>query len=559
MLFSICLLLSFSFLVSSISPTSAPDLAAARRNAFRIFNTVHSAMRQFGSSSNHNGLSFFLATVPEGNLFYHGRHSPSRPDSFDWLAFEVEHGYGFAQPRMPMPPPPGRPPPDILSWHLPNSGISETKHGSHFKEDSNDQHRLVEPGDDDNREKPESPPVSRGYFQTYRAERPLKLIYIDGMGAAKGSWGTLDSQDLLLEGVDRNFTDGPNFGDVVYGHFLCKLGKEWGIDGWIRMECGFEIIYCDFAPGGGLELVSSHGTAFANETLYRQESDTSLLFEIMRAAAKRYHGMSRGRIEVDWSSMVSAFAYDVNITNPDLERQDLPRLLEVKKEEKETVRARLGEVVAGRKDGVKSTINWQSVVDDIISRFSDKFHYIVHGNLSAEILWGEVSTLIHPFLDFPKDMNASTPSPESVTRCTRHYLSAAMIRRDTWTPEDTAIFVAIEVVSEKICSSLFQIRSLLHSSTRSEKIESSLTRSREVATTLMERLQWTTWKECGPCAREGHFCFIPMFPAGNLEDYYAPSCKGIEDMEEAFKGCYWSLGVPNLFPGFPGDCKVVGK
>ena len=110
MLLSIRLLLSFVSLASSISPASAPDLAAARRNAFRIFNTVHSAMRQFGSSSNHNGLSFFLATVPEGNLFYHGRHSPSRPDSFDWLAFEVEHGYGFAQSRMPMPPPPGRPP-----------------------------------------------------------------------------------------------------------------------------------------------------------------------------------------------------------------------------------------------------------------------------------------------------------------------------------------------------------------------------------------------------------------------------------------------------------------
>jgi hypothetical protein len=149
-------------------------------------------MRQFGSSSNHNGLSVFLAIVPEGNLFYHGRHSPSRPDSLDWLAFEVEHGHGFAQSRMPMPPLPGRPHPDILSWHhLPNSDISETQHRSHFMEYSNGQHRLIETrdddDDDDDRKKPQQPPFSRGYFQTYRAERPLKLIYIDGMGAAKGS------------------------------------------------------------------------------------------------------------------------------------------------------------------------------------------------------------------------------------------------------------------------------------------------------------------------------------------------------------------------------------
>jgi hypothetical protein len=182
----------------------------------------------------------------------------------------------------------------------------------------------------------------------------------------------------------------------------------------------------------------------------------------MRTAAKRYHGMSRGRIEVDWSSMVSAFAYDVNITNPDLERQDLPRLTELTKEEKEAIRSRLGEVVAERKDQVKPTVDWQSVVDDIISRFSDRVHYIAHGNLSTEVLWSVVSTLIHPFLNYPADMNASTPSPESGTRCTKHDFSASMTIKDAWTPDDTAVFVAIEVVSEKICSSLFQVRSLLY-------------------------------------------------------------------------------------------------
>jgi hypothetical protein len=437
-------------------------------------------------------------------------------------------------PRMPVPPPPGRPHPDILSWHLPNSDT----HFTHFTADSNGQHRLV----DDDRE---SPRIPRGYFQTYRAERPLKLIYIDGMGAAKGSWGTLDSQDLLLEGVDRNFTDGPNFGDVLYGRLLCKLGKEWGIDGWIRMECGFEIIYCDFMPGGGLELVSTRGAALANETLNHESEIMALMFEVLRAAAKRYNGMSRGRIAVDWSSMVSAFAYDVNITNPDLERQDLPRLTGVTKEEKETIKARLAEVVAGRKQGMQPTVDWQSVVDDIISRFSDRIHYIANGNLSAEVLWDEVSTLIHPLLDYPAESNASTPSPELVIRCTRHYLSSAMLRRDTWTPEDTAIFVAIEVVAEKICSSLFQIRSLLYSSTRSKSLE-GLTRSQEIATNLMEQLQWTTWKECGPCAGSGQFCFIPMFPAGTIKDYYEPSCKGINDMEEAFNGWYWRLGIKRI-------------
>jgi hypothetical protein len=172
------------------------------------------------------------------------------------------------------------------------------------------------------------------------------------MGAAKGSWGTTDSQDLLLLGLSRNFTDSPNLGDGDYSRLLCELAKEWGIDGWVRMESGFEIIYCDFAPGGGLEFVSQHGSAFPNETENSQWEVRTLSLELLRAAAKKYDRFSDRRIRIDWSSIVSAFAYNMNTTNPDLERQALPRLIEVTKEEKEGIRARFGEVVASRKPRV---------------------------------------------------------------------------------------------------------------------------------------------------------------------------------------------------------------
>jgi hypothetical protein len=558
MLLSIRHLLSFWLLVFStpltstsalVAPNSShgPDLDAARRNAFHIFNVIHSAMRQWGSSVNHNGVSFFLATVPEGNLFYHGRSSPDRPDSFEWLAFEVEHASGFALSGDPRMPPPGLPrptnKPDIFSWQPSYSEISGTQMSptqeSHVTEDSSAQNRLIE---DDDRGKHSPPPTSRGYFQTYRASRPLKLIYIDGMGAAKGCWGTTDSQDLLLLGLSRNFTDGPRLGDTVYGRLLCELAKEWGVDGWVRMEAGFEIIYCDFASGGGLEFVSQHGSAFPNETENSQWEVKTLLFELLRAAAKRYDGFSSGRIRIDWSSMVTAYAYDVNTTNPNLERQDLPRLIEVTKEEKEDIRAQFREVIMSRKHGVNPMIDWQNIVDDIVTRFSDRLNFITHGNLSVEMLWGEVSTLLNPFLNFPEDRNASTPSPIGVTLCTNHYLNAAIMRRDSWTLEDTANFIAVKVVADKICSSLFQIRTLLSSAQVGE--ESALLKSRKIAGTLMDQLQWTTWKGCGRCASSWQFCFIPMFPTGSVEDYYSPNCKGLDDMDDVVKGCYWAGVVP---------------
>jgi hypothetical protein len=56
------------------------------------------------------------------------------------------------------------------------------------------------------------------------------------------------------------------FGLIFGTESLCKMAVEWGIDGWVRMEAGFEIIYCDFTPGAGLRFLSQHGSAFADET-----------------------------------------------------------------------------------------------------------------------------------------------------------------------------------------------------------------------------------------------------------------------------------------------------
>ncbi|KAH0207748.1 hypothetical protein KCU99_g301, partial [Aureobasidium melanogenum] len=67
-------------------------------------------MRQFGSSLNHNGMSLFIATVPEGTELYHGTSTKDRVNGTQWLAFEPEHALIFARGRRG--PPPGHPPGD---------------------------------------------------------------------------------------------------------------------------------------------------------------------------------------------------------------------------------------------------------------------------------------------------------------------------------------------------------------------------------------------------------------------------------------------------------------
>ena len=68
-------------------------------NANHLFNAIHSSMRQWGSSLNHNGMSFFLATVPAGTQLYHGTSKSESIEGMQWLALEPEYALIFARPN----------------------------------------------------------------------------------------------------------------------------------------------------------------------------------------------------------------------------------------------------------------------------------------------------------------------------------------------------------------------------------------------------------------------------------------------------------------------------
>lgn len=80
-------------------------------HANHIFNAIHNSMRQFGSSLHHNGMSFFIATVPAGTHLYHsGMYDDKAVQGTEWLAFEPEHALIFTHnpgpKNRPRPPPP---------------------------------------------------------------------------------------------------------------------------------------------------------------------------------------------------------------------------------------------------------------------------------------------------------------------------------------------------------------------------------------------------------------------------------------------------------------------
>ncbi|CZR62468.1 uncharacterized protein PAC_12365 [Phialocephala subalpina] len=177
------------------------------------------------------------------------------------------------RPERPGKPGEGPPPPPFeLTW-------AETVDGIQSMDDEDDE-----------------PDFSRGYLHIYRTTRPLTNLTI-----------------FLRNMTDGD--DGPAFGDFRRGQDLCDLGAKWGIEGFVRMEMGFEIIFCEFSDG--LVLKSAR----------ERPSGKNQSFERMRQLeVLRYPGITAQRLRLDYSGMVSAYWYDLNMTNPDPERADLPRL-----------------------------------------------------------------------------------------------------------------------------------------------------------------------------------------------------------------------------------------
>lgn len=122
----------------------------ATTHANHIFNALHSSMRQFGSSLNHNGMSLFIATVPEGTEFYHGTSQKDRINGTQWLAFEPEHALLFA--RGHRGPPPGHGPPG--DGHAPPDIEHEKPKGPYFPDEGIDQSNPTENKDHDKYKSP---------------------------------------------------------------------------------------------------------------------------------------------------------------------------------------------------------------------------------------------------------------------------------------------------------------------------------------------------------------------------------------------------------------------
>ncbi|KAH6897350.1 hypothetical protein B0T10DRAFT_395759 [Thelonectria olida] len=545
---TLLLALSVSINGESQKQRIKPSNDSSRENANRIFNAIHSAGRQWGSSYYHNGFSFFPAVMPKGTMLYHGASNKSVPIGPEWLAFEIEHAEGFAfshkgKRRHGHGNPPGGKPPGDPKEPPPGEERQELR-----------RRRSPSPadgGDDDDNKN------IRGYLHTYQAIRDLHLLYVDGMSAGKTTMGTLDTQDLLLR-ENTTHHDQRGFDEYPRAFDLCDIADEWGFDGVVRMEAGFEVIHCDF--NDGLDLISMTRTLMPED---RVGDDEMGAFMWARAIGERYNGLAADRLQIDFSSMVSALFFPVNISSSDADRPDLVRLESARLDELKDIKSYLGGVVRQPR---RFTVNWQGVVDLIVSRFAKRLASMGLDSLSSNYFIDEVETLTATWYDappLPEDMTLAARDKvnrtgDAVDRCRKHYLRPAAIIEEQWSAEDELIFTSIDTVMKNICEDVFYVRELLFEAPDStdednRRLQNVVEAGRSVVHRLMEDLGWAYWKQEQPCAAD-EVLVIAMWPFGYVEDHWTPGCRSIKGIQRPDGESYWrnNWGPPG---GHKGDDK----
>lgn len=494
--------------------------AQAVNNPNLIFNALQSSLRHYESSINHNGMSLFVVTVPEGTPFYHGRHGEEIPSGLEWLAFTPEHALFFAMGRIS--PPPKRDEDRNVNGNFDRQGQSVLREGG----------------------KSQAKPLGKGYLHTYRTKRDLRFLYFDGISASKSDFGSLDIQNRLLLNITHN--DNPHRGSPSLDNkfkrvtALCDLiEEEWDsqLAGLIRTEGDFEIVMCSFAKS--LELVHrieispkvprrgyspivfppprgrhNVSTTFASSPSSTSSTPSSAATPLV---GQRNHDVAGSRAFIDFDSIMTAYAYprDWPADNAEHNIMDWPDEL-VAKFRADAIAAihksitrpfgcETGEAAmpipgthsAGR------PVHWRSVGDLIVTRFSTWLPGLLGNDTahSTQKLLTQLLSMSAPFLD-AADSNLDAET----RRCTELYLpmTTAPAFSNASVAADAVATVA-RTICQVVLEAMHDLKRANDSVTLGNNPETAIlledTREDVLGRVknLIYWLDWTIWKKCEYC------------------------------------------------------------
>jgi hypothetical protein len=325
----------------------------------------------------------------------------------------------------------------------------------------------------------EPPPrLPSGYFHTYRTKRPLQLLYLDGQAAAKSSFGTQDTQDrVLLAGIDLGH--GMIQREYNRAHALCNLSAnawESKIDGFVRMEGGFEVILCSFLDNlDVVSIIKPKSSAYGSRFWYYYDL----------AIGADFDGTAQGKVRLDFGRFVSAFAYEDLVGDDEVGRSRINN----ESAQLGVMRKDVRDMVMREETSPGSEPEWQLITDTIISRYAKRIEITASGLLTdAETLRQDLYSAMQPFIDLE---NRNTT--EELGRCTAQLLPRASQRGDSVPAR------AVTEVLNMICSTFLQA-----SKETSYEVAVSLVRD------LRKELDWQIWKRCSECS-DFEVCMLPAW------------------------------------------------
>lgn len=482
-----------------VAAAAAASDSPATQNANHIFNAVHSSMRQWGSSLHHNGMSVFVATVPEGTQLYHGTNQSERVNATEWLAFEPEHALVFARSRRP-----GPPPRQVSSQQIPLQYEAE---------------------------KGDAP----GYLHTYRVKHQLRLLYIDGQSAAKSTKGTLDLQDFVLLHNAQPDTARPPptrgiMNEVFRADHLCAMARtDWAgkIDGFLRMELGFEIILCSFEDGLEVERITQAKPT--NSPL----GPGGLSINYYRAVASRFDGIGGDRVRLNHDHFVTLYTFDNAVSFTD---DGLPRASNDTKVITPILEAITNLALSDSAAEEQVSPDWQAVADMVVTRYSDRIDYLTSGAFipNEAHLYDEIEWALRPYIDY-SHRNKSL----EIQRCATQFFPffpPPTANTNNHNHHNTTITTttaprAILHVTSHLCTAFF------------DAADQASTEAISTLRALKIWLNWTTFKRCRTCAAH-EVCFVPIWPAGGQEDFDHPKCiSTLDETGQGYWGDWWSRSL----------------
>ncbi|KAG2116130.1 hypothetical protein DEU56DRAFT_748451 [Suillus clintonianus] len=450
-----------------------------------IFDTVHSFLQHWPNTRYRNGHNIVPGVILMGTLLYHGGDSDAIPSGPEWIATDPEHSIIFARGRD-----------GGGGWHL-----------------------------------------------TLAATRPLKVLYFDGSSAAKISEGTMDTQDILAWGEvqpERFFDERQRIKD------LCTWGKEFGIDGFARMEMDFEVMLCDFTAG--VEVVSflhvrvlpKDGNPYLPRLLSLPAVGTRQ-FEVMHSGSwhNRYPGDSR--IVLDLTGLISL--YDTALVpslisvRAGIERWD-HRVFGISSDDISQVMRKLTEVVS-RPEPVGSGIDWKTLIHVIVDRYEDRLELMQHllnftSSDSQELFQRvklaqtQLRVMLTPYLlDSTIVPSAGTPGVDAsqwaspiFRLCATTHTSKMIDHASSMTPSERLLLKAVEETTREIC----RVTTKMWADGVMSGLDTLFPVNAEPDTAqimkywrhdiqkLMSWLDWSVWVKCRPTCGPEEMCYLPTWP-----------------------------------------------